>query len=123
MNELQAIRARRAAITPGVWFPVSLAYMVGVLSPETGKPVATIDGGPRMNADAAFIAAAPADIDTLLAMVDKLAVQSDEARRLLEAVTAERDDLAAQLREAQDAAKRQAAYISACVDSDGCYRP
>lgn len=39
------------------------------------------------------------------------------------ALTVERDALAQQLQQAQDAAKRQAAYISACVDSDGCYRP
>jgi ABC-type transporter Mla subunit MlaD len=88
--------------------------------------------------DAAFIAAAPADIDTLLAEVERLtvALHDDAAQKLgdamleasrlrthVTALTAERDALAQQLQQAQDAAKRQAAYISECVDSDGCYRP
>lgn len=87
MTDIAAIRARRAAVSDAV-ARMAMAYT---------------------EADAAFIAAAPADIDTLLAHVA--------------ALTAERDALAQQLQQAQDAAKRQAAYISACVDSDGCYRP
>ena len=115
MSELDDIRARRAAITTGEWFPVSLAHIVGVLSSETGQPVATIDGGPRMNADATFIAAAPGDVDTLLAMVDALTgerahlyeagkdmqEQRDGWREEAEKARAERDALAAQLWQAQ----------------------
>ena len=117
-EQLQAIRARRDAITPGVWGTKAVdnggAMDELQIVSNTGRGsmfVATVGDVDiaDVQADAAFIAAAPADVDTLLAMVD--------------AVTAERDALAQQLQQAQDAAKRQAAYISACVDSDGCYRP
>lgn len=115
MNEqLAAIKARRAAITPGVWSASwawgksGEAYNAWAEAPFTSGTCLS-DVAPQAEADAAFIAAAPADVDALLAMVD--------------ALTVERDALATQLREAQDAAKRQAAYISSCVDSDGCYRP
>ena len=115
MNEqLAAIKARREAATPGVWETVRANNDVRIwrdgciiaILPDT-MPYYTTAG--NTDADAAFIAAAPADIDTLLAHVA--------------ALTAERDALAQQLQQAQDAAKRQAAYISECVDSDGCYRP
>lgn len=41
----------------------------------------------------------------------------------IDALVAEVQRLRAQLAQEQDAAKRHAAYIASCVDSDGCYRP
>ena len=80
------IRARRAAITPGVWYVDGL-NICSRWSDSLGDDDSTICEMGGSDADAAFIAAAPADIDTLLAHVA--------------AVTAERDALAQQLRQAQ----------------------
>lgn len=96
MNEqLAAIKARREAVTPGVW-SASWAwgksgeiYNAWAEAPFTSGTCLE-DVAPQAEADAAFIAAAPADIDTLLAHVA--------------ALTAERDALAQQLQQAQDAA-------------------
>ena len=94
MSELDDIRARRAAITPGVWY-VELRdasfyegeeYVNAVVT--TGdSDIAGLGAEEQCHAAAAFIAAAPADIDTLLASVA--------------ALTAERDALTAQLAQAQ----------------------
>ncbi len=89
MNEqLAAIRARRDAVTPGVW-SASWAwgksgevYNAWAEAPFTSGTCLE-DVAPQAEADATFIAAAPADIDALLAMVD--------------ALTGERDALAARL--------------------------
>lgn len=92
MSELDDIRARRAAITSGVW-SASWAWgkSGGVYNAWAEAPFTSgtclEDVAPQAEADATFIAAAPADIDTLLAMVD--------------ALTGERDALAAQLAQAQ----------------------
>ena len=92
MSELDDIRARRDAVTPGVW-SASWAwgksgevYNAWAEAPFTSGTCLE-DVAPQAEADATFIAAAPADIDTLLAMVD--------------ALTGERDALAAQLEQAQ----------------------
>ena len=80
------IRARRAAITPGVWYVDGL-NICSRWSDSLGDDDSTICEMGGSDADAAFIAAAPADIDTLLASVA--------------ALTAERDALTAQLAQAQ----------------------
>ena len=59
MTDIAAIRARRAAVSDAV-ARMAMAYT---------------------EADAAFIAAAPADIDTLLAMVDALTGESESHRK------------------------------------------
>ena len=132
MNEqLAAIRARRAAITPGVW-SASWAWgkSGGVYNAWAEAPFTSgtclEDVAPQAEADAAFIAAAPGDVDTLLAMVDALAYEYylEHGRewnglanikvdmgvgesytviddRELAAVTAERDALREQLQQAQ----------------------
>ena len=147
MNEqLAAIRARREAVTPGVW-SASWAwgksgevYNAWAEAPFTSGTCLE-DVAPQAEADAAFIAAAPADIDTLLAMVDALTVcaqcggtgvvdsggftpwgapidiecsgcfghatvesavsEISRLRLAVDALTAERDALAAQLAQAQ----------------------
>jgi ABC-type transporter Mla subunit MlaD len=144
MNDIAAIKARREAITLDGWTSGWVDREM-----ESGATCAWAEGPDHIDddwdsatklaaKDAAFIAAAPADIDTLLAEVERLtvALHDDAAQKLgdamleasrlrthVAALTAERDALAQQLQQAQDAAKRQAAYISECVDSDGCYRP
>ena len=148
MNEqLAAIRARRAAITPGAWQLVEMGRDFAVFAPhpvESGNTcIAVVDGGLTADSkrDGEFIAAAPADIDTLLAMVDALTVcaqcggtgvvdsggftpwgapidiecsgcfghatvesavsEISRLRLAVDALTAERDALAAQLAQAQ----------------------
>ena len=104
MNEqLAAIKARRDAVTPGVW-SASWAwgksgevYNAWAEAPFTSGTCLE-DVAPQAEADATFIAAAPADIDTLLAMVD--------------ALTGERDALAAQLEQAQ----QYAAWVEQVAD-------
>ena len=104
MNEqLAAIRQRRDAVTPGVW-SASWAwgksgevYNAWAEAPFTSGTCLE-DVAPQAEADATFIAAAPADIDTLLAMVD--------------ALTGERDALAAQLEQAQ----QYAAWVEQVAD-------
>ena len=130
MNEqLAEIRTRRAAITPGVWTAYR-RHMVGFPADEYvhvecgGELIAdcgesTVE---QAHADAAFIAAAPGDIDTLLAMVERLQQLQSGARKDIEylqhdgatwkglfedmrqkcdTARAERDALAAQLAQAQ----------------------
>ena len=76
-EQLAAIRARREAVTPGVWSASwawgksSEVYNAWAEAPFTSGTCLE-DVAPQAEADAAFIAAAPADIDTLLAMVDAL---------------------------------------------------
>ena len=81
MNEqLAEIRTRRAAITPGVW-SASWAWgkSGGVYNAWAEAPFTSgtclEDVAPQAEADATFIAAAPGDVDTLLAMVDALAYE------------------------------------------------
>ena len=118
MNEqLAAIRARRAAITPGAWQLVEMGRDFAVFAPhpvESGNTcIAVVDGGLTADSkrDGEFIAAAPADIDTLLAMVDALTGEAESHRKDAEwlnakwvqennavaARTAERDALALEL--------------------------
>ena len=81
MNEqLAAIKARREAVTPGVWNEVFSAVFV------EGEQVVVTRLGEQGEADAAFIAAAPADIDTLLAEVERL---TGERNGLAEMFTAQ----------------------------------
>ena len=111
MNELDAIRARREAITPGVWeyeynkhTEESTVY-VWDGDEQTSVIIADVPAiSARITsyANAAFIAAAPADVDTLLREVERLT-----------------GELAAE----RDAAKRHAAYIASCVDECGSYKP
>jgi len=78
-EQLQAIKARRAIITPAPWATVSL--FVGehgeyngrtvVIGAYTNKCNPTVASSTSSD-DAEFIAAAPADIDALLAEVDAL---------------------------------------------------
>lgn len=132
MNEqLAEIRTRRAAITPGVW-SASWAWgkSGGVYNAWAEAPFTSgtclEDVAPQAEADATFIAAAPGDVDTLLAMVDALAYEYylEHGRewnglanikvdmgvgesytviddRELAAVTAERDALREQLQQAR----------------------
>lgn len=128
MNEqLAAIRARREAVTPGVW-EVGSMYTTGdaVVGVTDNRIVCVLGAEEQCHADATFIAAAPGDIDTLLAMVDALAYEYylEHGRewnglanikvdmgvgesytviddRELAAVTAERDALREQLQQAQ----------------------
>lgn len=108
MNELDAIRARRAAITPGVWNVRPGTHLV-VRGPWIVASV-SLNDAEETRVTAEFIAAAPADVDTLLAMVERMtgelateraawsaehdaAVRADERRimaeRALEAARAE----------------------------------
>ena len=143
MNEqLAAIRARREAVTPGVW-EVGSMYTTGdaVVGVTDNRIVCVLGAEEQCHADATFIAAAPGDIDTLLAMVDALTVcaqcggtgvvdsggftpwgapidiecsgcfghatvesavsEISRLRLAVDALTAERDALAAQLAQAQ----------------------
>ena len=98
MNEqLAAIRQRRDAVTPGVW-SASWAwgksgevYNAWAEAPFTSGTCLE-DVAPQAEADATFIAAAPADIDTLLAMVDALTGERDEAQVLHRLVCAKFDE-------------------------------
>ncbi len=113
MSELDDIRARRAAITPGVWEDVyadatwikkidpNYAGISGCYFVEAdGDYVARLDlPDDYAERNAAFIAAAPADIDALLRMVesqkqqmDALNMWCDEFKRRADALTAERDE-------------------------------
>jgi len=111
MNDIAAIKARREAITLDGWTSGWVDREM-----ESGATCAWAEGPDHIDddwdsatklaaKDAAFIAAAPADIDTLLAHVA--------------ALTAERDALAAELA----SYKRNAAYISSVIDSEGGYVP
>ena len=97
MSELDDIRARRDAVTPGVW-SASWAwgksgevYNAWAEAPFTSGTCLE-DVAPQAEADATFIAAAPADIDTLLAMVDALTGERDEAQVLHRLVCAKFDE-------------------------------
>ena len=93
------IRARRAAITPGEWYRYMRGVMVKDYSTDTGvahvavaNQIGTdnIMDAPQGTSNATFIAAAPADIDYLLATIDKLAAAQkhliDELRELQESM-------------------------------------
>ena len=120
-QERQEWRELAAAATPGEWFYRSQCIYGGIVL------ACVIPIRDNADADAAFIAAARTAVPALLADVDALtiALYDDAATKLGDAMLeaarlrAERDALAAELA----SYKRQAAYISACVDSDGCYRP
>ena len=129
MNEqLATIRARREAVTPGVWsvrvFPEQIHGSTfdspSVWSGETF--VCDCGTGTGTAADAAFIAAAPGDVDTLLTLVERLQQLQSGARKDIEylqhdgatwkglfedmrqkcdTARAERDALTAQLAQAQ----------------------
>ena len=70
MNELDAIRARRAAITPGVWNVRPGTHLV-VRGPWIVASV-SLNDAEETRVTAEFIAAAPADVDTLLREVERL---------------------------------------------------
>jgi hypothetical protein len=79
-----------------------------------------------VHANAAFIAAARAAVPALLADVDALTQERDKAATMLgdallesNRIARERDALAAELA----SYKRQAAYISSVIDSEGKYVP
>lgn len=74
-NEIEAIKERRAKITPPPWDTKYASYMPPEGSPQF-HPLAT--GPLRNNAD--FIAHAPADIDYLLAKL----TNSEQGRRNME---------------------------------------
>lgn len=83
MTTIAEIRARRAAITPGEWEAgvevTTDRYIVTAKfqsDPQFGMAVCKCN----VSHDARFIAAAPADIDHLLATIDKLAEALMEAR-------------------------------------------
>lgn len=144
-QQRQAWRELDAARTPGEWEAMEFMEGYGFVIPADNDRLHVIFHVEEINAaNAAFIAAASTAVPALLADVERLTVHAgmatDTANKYLAkyeervlrvsdlsaqvaALTAERDALAQQLQQAQDAAKRQAAYISACVDSDGCYRP
>lgn len=95
------IRARRAAITPGEWYRYMRGVMVKDYSTDTGvahvavaNQIGTdnIMDAPQGTSNATFIAAAPADIDYLLATIDKLAAALVEARAGLRMATAFSND-------------------------------
>lgn len=143
-EQLQAIKARREAITPGVWGTVRANNDVRIwrddcivaIFPDNMPYYTTAHNA---YADAEFCAAAPTDIDALLAEVAWLTAevarlyeagkdmqeqrdgwqeeaekaraernywrtQTDDANSRYRFVTAERDALAAQLREARSSA-------------------
>ncbi len=72
--DLQAIKARRAAITPGKWRTLPLTNHDYNVSWGVGGENATIffAQGRCKQQNAAFIAAAPADIDALVKRVEEL---------------------------------------------------
>jgi len=95
MTTIAEIRARRAAITPWEWKAIvtedgfaqimsgdRCVHFTGDMENTTGQD----------HADEAFIAAAPADIDHLLATIDKLAAAMVEARASLRMATAFSND-------------------------------
>jgi hypothetical protein len=113
------------AATPGEW--VARSYDRLVTDDESAiaqgwENVGTIDS----EDDLAFIAASRAAVPALLADVDRLTGDNavlgealDTALLHLKESEADRDKAIAELA----SYKRNAAYIAACVDSDGCYKP
>ena len=109
MNELAAIRARRDAVTPGVW-EVGSMYTTGdaVVGVTDNRIVCVLGAEEQCHTDAAFIAAAPGDVDTLLTLVEQRDARIDALMAMwqantdaLAALTAERDALREQLQQAQ----------------------
>jgi hypothetical protein len=101
-TQIDAIKARRAAVTPGEWEiakageyrngkPVTTEWFVrredddvsiaaDILDPETSQP---------SYANTAFIAHAPADIDALLNEVERLADENQNLRKMTSALLRE----------------------------------
>ena len=125
MNEqLAAIKARREAITPGEWTAMEFAQGYGFVTPADNDKLHVIFHTDEIcDANAAFIAAAAADIDTLLAMVERLTGERDALNMWCDEWKRRADELAGELAAERDAAKRHAAYIASCVDECGSYRP
>lgn len=109
MSELDDIRARREAVTTPFLEGNAGRKMQGIAQPM----VTTVDDQHQV---LAFLMAAPDDIDTLLAEVERLTValhddaatklgdavlEASRLRREVAALTAERDALAQQLQQAQ----------------------
>lgn len=85
LSPLDQIRQRRSRITPGAWqwimkhgHPVFLIAEHGTYEE---KILEVFDEGELLNQDADFIASAPADIDTLLALLE----ESEAMNQALEA--------------------------------------
>ena len=122
MNEqLAAIRARREAVTPGVW-EVGSMYTTGdaVVGVTDNRIVCVLGAEEQCHADATFIAAAPGDIDTLLAMVDALAYEIIETRNAAELHGYTNAELDAWLDAEQEAANA-AAEMRAPTYNGGCW--
>lgn len=85
--DVEAIRARCEAATPGPWFAATSNRrkdgigVVGRLADRgTGKAIAVFAGEPRSrNADAEFTAAAREDVPALLAEVERLQALVEQA--------------------------------------------
>lgn len=75
MNRIDEIKARRNAATDGNWIAPGRTGVLGagVVSAPTGRVIAI---GCGSDADAEFIANAPADVDWLLAEIERLQAQS-----------------------------------------------
>lgn len=73
-ERIEAIRARRAAITPGRWLYDKYAEKVYDRQEDDGQEnvICDLGGWDQHDTDGFFIASAPADIDFLLAEVDTL---------------------------------------------------
>jgi len=87
-KQLQAIRARRAAITPGEWWvdyredftKDGIAYYTPVVTTsdvDIATVVIDLDADVALSPDAEFIANAANDIDALLAEIERLNRVSD----------------------------------------------
>lgn len=75
MNRLDEIKARRNATTEGNWITPGRTGVLGagIVSAPAGLVIAM---AVTTDADADFIANAPADIDWLLAEIERLRVQA-----------------------------------------------
>ncbi|MBB5431378.1 hypothetical protein [Nocardiopsis composta] len=82
--DLDGIRARAAAATPGPWGAEVEGTRLMVLDRGAGLPVAFIGSAEddQAQADAAFIAAARGDVDALLAVIDHLRAKHAEVQDL-----------------------------------------
>ena len=82
MSELDEIRGRLEAATPGPWM-VRSDHAVAQVAHSTGEQKTTVTYGPTYRSDAEFIAHTPVDIARLLAAVEAGMDTLDERARQL----------------------------------------
>ena len=94
--DLDAIRARCDAATPGPWTYDEAGY-VDIGLPRSRSIAVGVEIGATAKSDGGFIAHARADVPALLAHIEELAERTLTAEERLEQRTRERDEARAQL--------------------------